>query len=125
MLRNSRKTPALVTPPVGSFARDIVSVETVYLYQFDTDNDRCQLPSNNPTGYSCSPIYWPDNLLIPFALVSSIMLFTRIGVTGLSGLYVFEVFYGGFSASLQSLFPASLTSLTMDLERLLFELEWY
>jgi hypothetical protein len=46
------------------------------------------------------------------------MLFSRIGVNGLSGLYVFAVFYGVFLASLQSLFPASLTSLTMDLEKI-------
>jgi hypothetical protein len=38
----------------------------------------------------------PINLLIPVALVSSIMLFSRMGVTGLGGLYVFEVFYGVF-----------------------------
>ncbi|PLB49677.1 MFS general substrate transporter [Aspergillus steynii IBT 23096] len=60
----------------------------------------------------------PVNLLVPVAMISSIALFSWISVVNISGLYVFAVFYGLFSASLQSLFPASLASLTVDLSKI-------
>lgn len=60
----------------------------------------------------------PVNLLIPVVIISSIILFCWISVTRLGELYAFSVFYGTFAASLQSLFPASLTSLTSDLKKI-------
>lgn len=60
----------------------------------------------------------PLNLLILSTLFSGILLFCWIAVSDQTGLYCFAVFYGLFAASVQSLFPATLTTLTSDLTKM-------
>ncbi|KAJ5624160.1 hypothetical protein N7510_000469 [Penicillium lagena] len=60
----------------------------------------------------------PLNLLILSTLMSSVMLFCWIAVSDTSGLYAFVVFYGIFSAGTQSLFPATLASITDDMKKI-------
>ncbi|OAX85581.1 hypothetical protein ACJ72_00042 [Emergomyces africanus] len=59
----------------------------------------------------------PFNALIPFTLVSSILIFGWIGISDVNGLYAFSVLYGFFAAGIQSMFPASLSSLSPDLKK--------
>ncbi|OJD13590.1 hypothetical protein AJ78_05959 [Emergomyces pasteurianus Ep9510] len=59
----------------------------------------------------------PFNALIPCTLVSSILIFGWIGINGVNGLYVFSVLYGFFAAGIQSMFPASLSTLSPDLKK--------
>jgi MFS family permease len=56
----------------------------------------------------------PLNTLLPFVGFSAICLFCWPAVKGIGGLYVFAVFYGFFAAGIQSLFLATLGSLTKD-----------
>ncbi|KAJ2963679.1 hypothetical protein NQ176_g10843 [Zarea fungicola] len=58
----------------------------------------------------------PMNMLILSALLSAVLLLGWIGVTGASTLYVFVVFYGIFAASTQSMFPATLASISTNLD---------
>ncbi|KAK1149107.1 hypothetical protein N8T08_007785 [Aspergillus melleus] len=60
----------------------------------------------------------PVNLLIPSTLLSSVLLLCWISITTEPSLYAFAVFYGTFSAAVQSLFPATLASLTPDMEKI-------
>jgi MFS family permease len=55
------------------------------------------------------------NTLIPVVLVTSALSFAWIGVTSRGGLYGWAVIYGIVGAAIQSLFPATLSSLTTDL----------
>ncbi|PGH12584.1 hypothetical protein AJ79_04205 [Helicocarpus griseus UAMH5409] len=59
----------------------------------------------------------PFNALIPSTLISGIMLFGWTGIKDVSSLYGFSILYGFFAAGLQSLFPASLSSLSPDLKK--------
>ncbi|OJD23631.1 hypothetical protein ACJ73_05009 [Blastomyces percursus] len=59
----------------------------------------------------------PFNALIPFSLISSILIFGWTGIKDINGLYAFSVLYGFFAAGIQSLFPASLSSLSPDLKK--------
>lgn len=61
--------------------------------------------------------FGPLNTVIPFAFVSGIMLFSWSGVNSRGGLYAFSIIYGLFAAGIQSMFPATLSSLTTDLSK--------
>lgn len=57
------------------------------------------------------------NLLLPFVFISAILVYVWIGVQTHAGLLVWAAFYGFFAAGIQSLFPATLGSLTSDLAK--------
>ena len=56
----------------------------------------------------------PINMLIPAIIATGIMGFGWIGVSSVTGLWVFTVIYGITAAALQGLWPVVLTSLTAD-----------
>lgn len=62
--------------------------------------------------------FGPLNCMIPVALIASLMLFAWTGVHSSSGLYAFASIYGLFSAGVQALWPATLSSLTTDLRKM-------
>ncbi|PYH67773.1 MFS monocarboxylate transporter [Aspergillus vadensis CBS 113365] len=59
----------------------------------------------------------PMNILIVVTLFSIICAFAMIGVTSISGLYAWTVVYGIVGNGLQGMFPATLSSLTTDLQK--------
>ncbi|KAF9887140.1 hypothetical protein FE257_010515 [Aspergillus nanangensis] len=59
----------------------------------------------------------PLNMLIPFSLATGIVAYCWATVHDLQGLYIFSAFYGLFAAGIQSLFPATLSTLTTDLKK--------
>ena len=59
----------------------------------------------------------PLNMLIPFSLATGVVAYGWSGVTGLGGLYAFAAIYGLAAAGIQSLFPATLSTLTTDLKK--------
>ncbi|OJJ07189.1 hypothetical protein ASPVEDRAFT_155085 [Aspergillus versicolor CBS 583.65] len=102
---------------VGSFARNIIGINSSDSINLVMIMNGVGFPARIIPNIWADRYTGPVNLLIPVALLSSIALFSWISVTGIGGLYVFSLFYGIFSASMQSLFPASLTSLTVDLKK--------
>ncbi|WPG97552.1 aspyridones efflux protein apdf [Acrodontium crateriforme] len=56
----------------------------------------------------------PINAVIPFALISAILLYTWTAVQSTAGLYTFAVLYGFSSNGVQGLWPGGLSSLTAD-----------
>jgi MFS family permease len=58
------------------------------------------------------------NLFIPTVLSAGLLVYCWIAVHDLSAEIVFIIFYGYFGAGLQSLFPATLSSLTTDLKKM-------
>jgi len=65
-------------------------------------------------GYVSDRWTGPLNSLLPFVGFSSVCLFCWAAVNSIGGVYVFAVFYGFFAAGIQSLFLATLGSLTKD-----------
>lgn len=60
----------------------------------------------------------PLNMVIPCALITSILAFCWISVDSVGGLAAFAVLYGVFSGSLLALARASVASLTRDIGRM-------
>lgn len=59
--------------------------------------------------------FGPMNSLIPSVAASSMLCFCWIAVNSRGGLYAWAVIYGIVGAAIQSLFPATLSSLTTNL----------
>ncbi|KAF7876705.1 hypothetical protein EAF04_001789 [Stromatinia cepivora] len=62
-------------------------------------------------------IFGPLNTLIPITIIDSILCICWIAVSSRGGLYAWAVMYGIFTAGIQGLFPATLSSLTTDLRK--------
>ncbi|RMZ78043.1 hypothetical protein DV737_g3999, partial [Chaetothyriales sp. CBS 132003] len=60
----------------------------------------------------------PFNVLIPCALITSILAFYWIGITNLAGTVLFALLYGFFSGGFVSLPPVAITTLTEDMRKL-------
>jgi MFS family permease len=59
----------------------------------------------------------PLNMIIPFAFTSGVLIYSWAGVSSSGGLLAFSVIYGVVAAGMQSMFPATLSSLTTDLSK--------
>ncbi|TKA70654.1 hypothetical protein B0A55_08767 [Friedmanniomyces simplex] len=57
------------------------------------------------------------NVMVPFVFLCGIMMFGWIGIHTPGTLYVFAAIYGAGSAGIQSMWPATLASLTSDLSK--------
>ncbi|KAL2009225.1 hypothetical protein VTN00DRAFT_7419 [Thermoascus crustaceus] len=102
---------------ISSFARGIIGVSQ------STSMDLLMVMNGLGTVGRLIPNYFADfctgplNMLLPFSFASGIIAYGWAGVTSLAGLYVFAVIYGFFAAGIQSLFPATLSTLTSDLKK--------
>lgn len=67
--------------------------------------------------YLADRLFGPLNSLIPAALGTSILIYCWAVVSSRNGLTAFSVVYGLFAAAIQALFPATLSSLTVDLKK--------
>ncbi len=67
--------------------------------------------------YLADTYFGPLNCLVPFAFVSGLLLYCWAAVHSSGGLTAFAIIYGLFAAGIQSLFPATLSSLTDDLKK--------
>ncbi len=102
---------------IGSFGRN-----TLGITETDSINDLLILNGVGLFGrlipaHLADRFFGPLNTLIPFAFVSGLLLYCWAAVTSKGGLTGFAVVYGLFAAGIQSLFPATLSSLTTDLKR--------
>ena len=56
----------------------------------------------------------PLNTVIPFALASGLLVYCWAAVHNVAGTWAFAVIYGMSTAGIQGLFPAALSTLTVD-----------
>lgn len=102
---------------VGSFGRNVLGIS-----QKESINNLLILNGVGLVG-RLVPAYFADrylgplNTLVPFVFVSGLLIYCWAAVTSRSGLIGFSVVYGLFAAGIQSLFPATLSSLTTDLKK--------
>lgn len=74
--------------------------------------------------YFADRCFEPLNTLIPFAFVAGLLIYCWAAISSSGGLLAFDIVYGLFAAGIQSLFPATLFSLTTDLKKAGQEWEW-
>ena len=67
--------------------------------------------------YLADRYFGPLNSVIPFTMITGIILYCWTAVSSRGSLYAFALVYGLFAAGIQSLFPATLSSLTSDIKK--------
>ncbi|KAE8375301.1 major facilitator superfamily domain-containing protein [Aspergillus bertholletiae] len=102
---------------IGSFARDIINVSQstsidVLLVMNGVGLLGRLIPNLMADWYT-----GPLNLLIPSSLATGVVAYCWAAVNSSGGMYAFSVFYGLAAAGIQSLFPATLSTLTTDLKK--------
>lgn len=102
---------------IGSFGRDILGIS-----QKDGISDLLVLNGVGLfgrliPGHLADRYFGPLNTVIPFVSISGLLLYCWAAVTSKGGLVGFAVIYGLFASGIQSLFPATLASLTSDLKK--------
>lgn len=102
---------------IGSFGRDILGIS-----QAEAINDLLIMNGVGLFGrlipaHLADRYFGPLNTIIPFAFISGLLLFCWAAITSRGGLVGFAVIYGLFASGIQSLFPATLASLTSDLKK--------
>ncbi|KAJ5296595.1 uncharacterized protein N7443_007488 [Penicillium atrosanguineum] len=103
---------------IGSFSRNIIGVsETTSIYLLMIMNGVGILGRLVPN-LLADQFTGPLNLLIPFSCATAIVAYCWPAVHDMPSLYAFAVFYGLFAAGIQSLFPATLSTLTTDLKKI-------
>lgn len=102
---------------VGAFGRDIIGLTNKHsIYLLMIMNGVGYVGRLVPNFFA-DRTFGPLNTIIPFAFISGIILFSWSGVNSRGGLYAFSIIYGLFAAGIQSMFPATLSSLTTDLSK--------
>lgn len=99
---------------MGSYARNILG-----LSESESINDLLIINGVGLVGrlvpaYLADHYFGPLNTLIPFVGVAGLLLYCWAAVSSTGGLLAFDVIYGLFAAGIQSLFPATVSSLTTD-----------
>jgi len=102
---------------IGLFSRNVIG-----LSYFDSINLLLVMVGVGMTGRLVPAVIadrytGPLNAMIPFVVTCGTMFFAWTGISQTASLYVFATIYGIGSAGIQSLFPASLASLTCDLQK--------
>ncbi|KAI9884896.1 MAG: hypothetical protein M1823_003303 [Watsoniomyces obsoletus] len=70
-----------------------------------------------PNHFGADGFLGPLNTMIPFVFCSAFLLFSWTAVHTTTGLLIFSLVYGFFASGIQSLFPATCSSLTTDLKK--------
>ena len=102
---------------IGSFGRNIIGIS-----QRDSINNLLIINGIGLFGrlipnHLADRFFGPLNCIIPFTFSAAVLLYCWAAVTSSAGLIIFAVVYGIFGSGIQSLFPATLSSLTEDLRR--------
>ncbi|KAL9019893.1 MAG: hypothetical protein Q9185_002835 [Variospora sp. 1 TL-2023] len=102
---------------VGSFGRDILGISQEESINNLLIMNGVGLVGRMVPAFFADRYFGPLNSLIPFVFISGLLIFCWAAVTSKSGLTAFSVIYGLFAAGIQSLFPATTSSLTTDMKK--------
>jgi MFS family permease len=103
---------------VGSFAQSMVGLSRSESINLLIMMNGVGLVGRMVPAYFADRYFGPLNTLIPFAMISGVLIFCWAAVHSVGGLYAFAAIYGLFAAGIQSLFPATLSSLTTDMSKM-------
>lgn len=100
---------------LGSFARNIIHMPYTSSINLLITLNGVGIMGRIIPNHFADRFFGPMNTLIPVVLLSSALSFCWIAVSSTGGLYGWTVIYGIVGAAIQSLFPATLSSLTTNL----------
>ena len=99
---------------VGSFGHDTLGTSQTTSINLLLTMNGIGLPGRIIPNYFADQYTGPLNMMLPFSIITGTLLWCWISVTSVASLWGFAICYGVFAAGMQSLFPATLTSLTDD-----------
>ncbi|GAB1211119.1 hypothetical protein ATERTT37_000231 [Aspergillus terreus] len=102
---------------IGSFGRDVIGVSQSTSIDVLLVMNGVGLVGRLIPNLMADLYTGPLNMLIPFSLCTGVVAYCWTAVHDLQGLYIFSALYGLFAAGIQSLFPATLSTLTTDLKK--------
>lgn len=100
---------------IGSFARSIIGLPYTQSINLLITLNGVGVIGRVVPNFLADRYFGPLNSIIPVVILSSTLCFCWIAVDSRGGLYAWTVVYGLVGAAIQSLFPATLSSLTTDL----------
>lgn len=103
---------------IGSFTRDVIGTSTTTSIDVLLLMNGVGILGRLIPNLTADRVTGPLNMLIPFSFTTGLIAFCWAGVHNLSGVYGFAAFYGLSAAGIQSLFPATLSTLTTDLKKM-------
>ncbi|KAJ5819696.1 hypothetical protein N7474_005287 [Penicillium riverlandense] len=103
---------------IGSFSRNIIGVSDTTSIDLLMVMNGVGLAGRLIPNLAADKWTGPFNLLLPFSFATGVVAYCWAGVSSQSGLWAFAVFYGLFAAGIQSLFPATLSTMTTDLKKI-------
>ncbi|KAL5043411.1 hypothetical protein BDW71DRAFT_187986 [Aspergillus fruticulosus] len=103
---------------IGSFTREVIGASTTTSINVLLLMNGIGLLGRLGPNLMADRFAGPLNMLIPFSFATGLVAFCWAGVRNLSGVYGFAAFYGLAAAGIQSLFPATLSTLTTDLKKM-------
>jgi MFS family permease len=102
---------------IGSFSREIIGVDQTTSIDLLMVMNGVGIVGRLVPNFLADQFTGPLNLLIPFSGATALVAYCWAAVKDMSGLWAFAVFYGLSAAGIQSLFPATLSTLTTDLKK--------
>ncbi|CAI6306745.1 unnamed protein product [Periconia digitata] len=102
---------------VSSFARDVLHAPYSTSINLLLIMNGMGLLGRLIPGFLADRLYGPLNTILPCCLATTVTLYCWTAVSSTPSLYAFASMYGFFSAGVQGLFPATLTTLTKDLSK--------
>ncbi|KAJ0417183.1 major facilitator superfamily domain-containing protein [Aspergillus carlsbadensis] len=103
---------------IGSFSRDVIGVSSSTSIDVLLLMNGIGLLGRVIPNLMADRFTGPLNMLIPFSFLTGLIAFTWAAVHNLRSVYAFSSFYGLAAAGIQSLFPATLSTLTTDLKKM-------
>ncbi|PKY07711.1 MFS general substrate transporter [Aspergillus campestris IBT 28561] len=102
---------------IGSFSRNMIGVSQETSIDVILVMNGIGLLGRLGPNYLADRFTGPLNMLLPFSLATGVISYCWSGVDSVPGLYAWSAFYGLAAAGIQSLFPATLSTLTTDLKK--------
>jgi MFS family permease len=99
---------------IGSFSHDTLHTSQSTSISLLLTMNGVGLPGRLIPNYLADRVTGPLNLIAIFAGVCSVIMYCWIAVDSVTGVWAFAVVYGSCAAGVQSLFPATVASLTTD-----------
>ncbi|MCJ1363529.1 hypothetical protein MMC16_002636 [Acarospora aff. strigata] len=99
---------------IGSFTRDALGASQQTSIKVLMVMNGVGAPGRLIPGFVADRYLGPLNTFLPFVLMASVLLYCWAAVSSVKASYAFAVVYGFFAAGIQSLFLATLSSLTTD-----------
>ncbi|PGH35352.1 hypothetical protein GX50_01816 [[Emmonsia] crescens] len=103
---------------ISIFSQNIIGVSRSTSFTILLIMNAVGIPGRAVPAFLADRYAGPLSIFIPVCFVAGVLLYAWAAVHDFPGLLAFCIFYGVFGAGAQALFPASCSSLTVDLSKI-------